>query len=356
MEPTAAERGDTDPLTGGSHLLGTLPAAPQPTNPNLRRRECQIAPGIKLIVCPREAMEWDQFVREAPPYSIALDGVVKGPPRRDMTGPWVNFNHHEGVDRHATRSTCAQVAVALKQGLAEAFTTGRGVEFNIYVNDPDQDTSLAVWLLANHERITGSRSEPLINRIVHAEDVLDTTGGAYPFDPKSHMMRELAWVFEPYTSARVSGRIGVMDAAEMYGVIQGVCANIDRYTLGKGSELVLDTSYDVLGGNGVWKLIRETGPYAKTGLFADGGKAYVSLICEQDGVYRYSIGKMSPYIRFPVEDLYQIFNVAEGIPADAADRWNGSDTVGGSPRIAGSTLKPADVERIINELLSVQVH
>ena len=59
---------------------------------------------------------------------------------------------------------------------------------------------------------------------------------------------------------------------------------------------------------------------------------------------------MSPYVRFPVDELYAAFNEAEGRP-DGGAGWGGSNTIGGSPRDGGSRLSPLDVERIVNEHL-----
>lgn len=103
----------------------------------------------------------------------------------------MNFNHHQDVDRLATRSTSGQVLVAIKQGLIDVMRQDGTPRFNVYVNDPDQDSSLAVWLLANHERISGLKSEPLINKLILAEDLIDTTAGAYPLNPNSTLMRKL---------------------------------------------------------------------------------------------------------------------------------------------------------------------
>ncbi|MCR4312256.1 MAG: hypothetical protein NUV56_03155 [Candidatus Uhrbacteria bacterium] len=66
-------------------------------------------------------MLWEDFVRQKPPSSIALDGFVTDGPRFDRAGPWANFNHHEGVPRLETRATCAQVRMALQQGLHQRF-------------------------------------------------------------------------------------------------------------------------------------------------------------------------------------------------------------------------------------------
>lgn len=61
-----------------------------------------------------------------------------------------NFNHHEGVVRLATASTSEQVLIALKTGFSDTF---RLDDLNMYINDPDQDTALALWILINHDRL-----------------------------------------------------------------------------------------------------------------------------------------------------------------------------------------------------------
>jgi len=67
--------------------------------------------------------------------SIALDGYVKGPPRFFIQGPYANFNHHEGVARIATRSTCAQVYFYICLGLLDTFQKRGEPHANVYIND-----------------------------------------------------------------------------------------------------------------------------------------------------------------------------------------------------------------------------
>jgi hypothetical protein len=314
--------------------------------------ESQLGNGMVLRICPGKEVSWDAFRRESPPYSVALDGIVRGVPRFDAEGTRANFNHHQDVDRLATRSTSGQVLVALKQGLMDAFQVSGAPKMNIYVNDPDQDSSCAVWLLANHERIIGTKSEPLMSRLISAEDLLDTTAGAYPFDPNSKLMRELAWIFDPYVQARMGGRVRAMEGAEMANVIDAVGLRISKYTLGDAQQLSLDTRVEELGGGETWRMIREVGFYARTGLFARGIKAFVSLLGEAEGAYHYSIGKMSPYIAFPIQEIYVALNHLEGLDMASGTAWNGGDTIGGSPRRVGSKLSPAELESAINRFLS----
>ncbi len=69
---------------------------------------------MKLIVEPRVTKTRDQFLKENPTHSIALDGYVFGAPQWNMYSKHFNFNHHEDVNRLMTRCTAEQVLMAIK--------------------------------------------------------------------------------------------------------------------------------------------------------------------------------------------------------------------------------------------------
>ncbi|MDF1702469.1 MAG: hypothetical protein P1V36_15065, partial [Planctomycetota bacterium] len=287
-----------------------------------------------------------------PPFSIALDGYVDGPPAFSPYGPHVNFDHHARVDRLSTRSTCMQAFMAVTMGLFDTFQVDGKPHANVYVNDPDQDTCLAVWVLNNPDKCRGLSIHQPVTRLLISEDILDCTGGAYPVDPGSTGMRQQAWVFEPYFEARVAGEIHAMDEAGMGSIIHQVGERIDALLEGKGKRVELDTRYDEMGGGPGWRLIVEHGPHARTALYAAGVRAFVAARDHGAGSWTYTVGKMSPYVRFPIDDLYAAFNQAEDRPAGAGG-WGGSNTIGGSPREGGSRIPPLEIERIVNRVLGV---
>lgn len=303
---------------------------------------------IKLVVHPHTSVGQDFFdVKEGhAPRSIALDGYVSGPPRVLIRDDLVriNFDHHAGVQRMATRSTSGQVQVALKLGLRELMNAGE--PFHVYVNDCDQDTCLAVWMLKNPDRVVSG--EPLLNRLVWAEDMLDATGGAYPLDPDGNLMREIAWVFEPYEEVRVEVGIANLDARQIKNVINTVGLRIDNLLMGKGDVRTLDTRFFRAGGDDTWALVHEIGTNARTGMFRAGVRAFVA-VSRMDNTNRflYKMGRLSPFVRFPLPDIYAALNEAE---KNEADPWGGSDLVGGGPR-RGSTLTPSQVESVVNLVL-----
>ena len=99
---------------------------------------------IELRIEPRVVLSWEQFQLEKPPFSIALDGYVNEGTRRNPSGPYANFDHHSHVDRISTRSTAEQVHMEINLGLFDTFRV-KGKPFaNLYVNDCDEDTTLAL--------------------------------------------------------------------------------------------------------------------------------------------------------------------------------------------------------------------
>jgi len=306
---------------------------------------------IDLCIEPRVVKSWDQFRKENPRYSMALDDYVNDRPLFDADGPYINFDHHHFVDRLSTRSTAGQVYLAIKQGLFERFSESGIPHAQVYVNDADYDVCVAWWLLKNHERITGIKSEPLITKLVGITDYMDATGGLYPLDPNTTLMRERAWIFEPYSEARLTGRILLMREGEMRNVIDSVTSRIDKHLLGRGEEKTVDTRYDKIGGGENWMMVREIGAEARGKMVIDGIKAFVSVREVDETHYAYTLARVSAFIPFPIPDLFDDINLLEGYSLADPQRWGGSDIIGGSSRTNNTTIKPEELERMINEFL-----
>ena len=302
---------------------------------------------IKLFVEPRKVYSWVDFKKEKPPYSIALDGLVKSPTKRDPAGPYANYDHHSCVDRLATRCTSEQVHLDINMGLFETFCSNNASTANVYINDPDEDTCLAWWLLKNNERVRfGTNS--LINNLVYFEDRLDSTAGAYPFGD-SQMRRQMAWIFEPYNKARFEGKVPQMDSLQMKEIIEKVEKRIDSFVVGESSEIPLEGNYEKIGGGDKWALINETGPASRMAIYDDNVKAFVTLVTKKpDNTYVYTIGRKSVWIPFNIPKLYHALNEEEGDIITRNNKWGGSNTIGGSPRERGSTIEPKRLEEIIN--------
>jgi len=299
---------------------------------------------INLVVLPRHVMTWEAFVASAPKCSIALDGIVTGGPNWNERTLHVNFDHHDSCIREATMSTAKQVMFAIKGGLMERFDGNA----TIYVNDPDQDTSFAVWLISRWKSFTGVQSHPIINRFLELSDRLDITGGAYPMSLDERVLQQHTWVFSPYSDLRKSGALAAANESVIRNCIQSVMNNLTQAFMGSAGLRNLDTRHHVLYESPRFKVIEETGGNdARFALFAEGKlDGYVSLVARRpDGRNVYTIGRRSRYVDFPVQDLYGALSAEDDAP------WGGSDIIGGSNRERGSSLSPKEVAEVINERL-----
>jgi len=294
-----------------------------------------------------KTVNWETFLKEYPVRSISLDGHVSEGPLFDHEMKKANFNHHEGVNRLATRSTCSQVRMAILSNLFDSFRQGDGeLDFDVFVNDADEDVCTS-WYLLNNGHMSEIALNPLISRLIFCEDALDTTSGAYPFPKDMQMLREMAWVFEPYRRARVNGILDIKKEDVYKGIIEDVEGRIKQYVAGNGGKIALDTNYKIIGGGKGWNMVEEVGPYAKTGMFADKIKAYVSVRERNDGKFQYVIGKSSPFVS--TFDLPKLFATLNQIEGQGTEIWGGGDVVGGSPRVNGSSITPEEMTKIIND-------
>ncbi len=310
--------------------------------PHVRGSEIENA---KLIIAPGVVRTWEEFVAESPRYSIALDGYVSGPTNLEGDSYHVNFNHHEGAEGPITRSTSGQVAILLKEDFVPDFLGDPPHDPAIYINHPDQDSSLASWLLMNSEELLKSTVESRLQALIALEGRLDVTCGLYNMNiGTTDLYREMIWVFSPYTDARARGN-GHMTGDKMAEIVTDVHYRIGMFCMGKAEKREPDFRYEIIGGGPGWAMVRETGAHCRAVFLRDGIKAFVSCFGEKDGRYFYSICKATPLVRgFPMPQVFAFLNELEGIPPDCTARWNGGMVAGGSPRGIGSALSPKDLQ------------
>ena len=300
---------------------------------------------VTLIMRPEtEPLTWDEFRAASGPFAIALDGYVKEGPRYDAAAPRLNLNHHEEVERLATRATCAQALMSLRLGLYKRFCENGEPRADVYANDCDEDVC-ASWFVLSKPHLTTQAMNPVLNRLIGVIDAMDSTAGAYPFRPDLPALQELAWIFQPYRAFRVGGGLDRRNAAEFTAIVTDVGHRMMEHICGRGERLSLDTRYEKIGGGTEWMMIKELGENGRLGAFRDGASAYVICRERSDGRMAYTVGRVSQFIPFDVPRMLDALSAAEGAT------WGGGNTIGGSPRAGGSSLSPADVERIVTSLL-----
>jgi hypothetical protein len=234
--------------------------------------------------------------------------------------------------------------MSLRQGFFRRFRDEQGPKATVWVNDCDEDVCTS-WTLLKHHYLAEGTMNPILNRLVAMEDMLDCTAGAYPFPKDLPVLQELAWVFEPYRQFRSSGQLDRKDPSAYRSVICDVEHRILQHISGHGQKVPIDTRYERIGGGKDWALVREVGAQARTGMLSDGIKIFVSVRDRPDGKYTYVIGRMDSFHPFNLLRLTQRLNELEG---NTDDLWGGGPTIIGSPRNYGSTLSIEALSFLVN--------
>ncbi|MBR9703138.1 hypothetical protein GOV10_03820 [Candidatus Woesearchaeota archaeon] len=308
---------------------------------------------LELIIEPRVSMSWTDFKDQKGPYSIALDGYVTHRTMRDRKGPYANFDHHMRCDRFSTIATCGQVYNEVRNHMMEdSFQKDGQPHAHIYVNDPDEDTELASFILLNHEDPKIIHS-PFLKDLVLYEEEADRMGGAI-LDINPELQRAVESIFGPYNNARFKEDFLDMDSDDMRVVFDATHKRIYDYLTGKeptGEYTIPEElrKFDILHQGTDWILTQEYSQMSRIKMFREGHKRFIALLGESNSRYRYSIGRKSEWVDFDLKTLYKMLNKVEAELVYHGNLWGGSNTIGGSPRFTGSHLPPEELFRIIEE-------
>jgi hypothetical protein len=309
---------------------------------------------IKLVMNPRlPPMGWREFCKTSEPFSIALDGYVGRGPRFQAKGPRANFNHHEDVDRLATRATCSQIYIAIKQGLYKRFNHEGIPKVIPCMRDCDPDVAFSYALLKNGHRNRFINNK-YIYKLVYFEDIIDTTAGAYPFSKDLLRMKQIAWIFEPYTNFCTSGEYDKKEPQAFKNIVYEIEDRIKLYAKEKGGAIPIDPRYTPVAAGKDWVVAHWTGAHPRTGIFADGYQVYAIYRELPNGRYKWSIGRMSIFIPFDTPLFMKKLNMIDEI-IDSNDRWGGGKTIIGSPLEQGSQIAPAHRASLIRDIIMESV-
>lgn len=295
---------------------------------------------------PRPPLTRREFKRTHPRGSIAADGYLPEGPWLDLESLQANLNHHEAVDRLATRCSAAQAAIGVRMGrFDEFFREG----MHVWVNDCDPDVATLLWVLENPSRVRGVLN-PLFNKMIHILDMFDTTSATYPF-PVDFDLGEFHWVFAPYFEAQQLGVIGRKDPRDFERIVNECHLHIEQFLAGKPGKVDLETGYDTIYTFPGWGMFQAHGSLSRMGIVAAGYYAFVLVRERSDGKWTYTVQRTSDGVRFPLCAIFSALNIREG----GDEQWGGSSIVGGSPRIGGSKIPPSEVAEIVNDVLGKEI-
>jgi hypothetical protein len=70
-------------------------------------------------------------------------------------------------------------------------------------------------------------------KLIVGEDLIDSSGGAFPIDPKQSIVRKMAWTFKFYDDYRFSKNRSGVTSENIVEVIENTCERISALYLGK---------------------------------------------------------------------------------------------------------------------------
>lgn len=318
------------------------------------RRKVEKRMAIELVMQPGITVSAEKFMREAPPYSVALDGYVREVRSMFITEEpkAILDHHHSGSLSIDTQSTCKQVYEAIETGFFDLFVVDGEPNAILHLNDCDQDVTTAVFLLEHMYPSKGRYNDDL-DSLVRVEDIIDRKAGAYPRYPREKELLEyMAWVFDPYWQNKLSGELDRGDPEVYIQVLNQCMKRLTTFTLGNANRQKLNTEYEIIRDCKSFKVVRETGAQARMQMYADGIRAYISVRERQDGKNSVVIGKMSECVPCSLEKVAKKLNQLEqerlGI-SELERTWGGRGNVIASPRVVGTVLRIEDFVEIFRE-------
>jgi hypothetical protein len=290
------------------------------------------------------------MARKSPGGTIFLDGAAQCEPFMDHERQVYNLDHHEGCVRPFTLSTCEQTLVMYMKGLDL-----QGREWNIYANEPDLDTLLAIWILLNHARIGNqdTTQRRLLFALVRYEGVIDALGLE---------LKELA-ALPPELVRKLQRVIDHLRSDELVLKKEGRWGQTDLLTYSASILHKIDQIFykpsDFADFKGIEELARVelTDQRIAAVVEADMGiyeiephlnKLYgnrLGVVFLKKGLESYTVRQMDLFMPFTLDDIYERLNFMD--PAvkcrTQTNKWGGAADIGGSPRETGTRLSPSEI-------------
>jgi hypothetical protein len=374
MEDTSKE--SSDPNSGNRFSMsdvtaeaGNSPRAdPSPSTELPQRYVVKDIGGKKMLTC-LEAPNLTVLIqagftvsaataRKAPPGTIYLDGVALSEPFLDHEKKIYNLDHHEGCVRTFTFATCEQALVMILKGLDL-----RDREWQIYANEPDLDTILAIWLIINHQRI--SRKEPMHLRFLYAlvrlEGVIDALGlelkefSALPPEHLRRTQRVIDFLRKDEIQLKKDGLWEEVDLLEYSATIlhkiDRIIYKSSEFTDFKGIEEL--ARVDLTGDRLVVVVDSDTGIYELEPHLNNLYGTRLGLVVLQRSPGAYTLRRMDLFMPGDLEPVYERLNFIDPVVKCRSqnNRWGGSSDIGGSPRATGTNLTPGEIVQACRDAL-----
>jgi membrane protease YdiL (CAAX protease family) len=287
---------------------------------------------------------------KSPPGTIYLDGVAACEPFMNLEKQIYNFDHHEGCLRPFTLSTCEQVLIMILKGMDL-----RGRDWNVFANEPDLDTVLAIWLLFNHFRVSRKTSRGLrrLYALVRLEGIIDAHGlemtriSAFPADLLKRTKKLIDYLRAEELDLKKSAIWRETDYLEYTALI---LRKIDRIIYKSGDfddfKELKELARAEIGDHRIAVVVEaELGIYELEPYLNRIYGESLGLAVLKKGEGSYTLRRMDPFMPVGLNSVYQKLN---SMDPDAScsknsSQWGGSDDIGGSPRGVPTKLTPNEI-------------
>lgn len=310
---------------------------------------CQEAPSLNVHIEAGLSVT-GSMARKSPPGTIFLDGVAQSAPFMDHERQVYNLDHHEGCVRAFTLATCEQALVMYMKGLDL-----KGREWNIFANEPDLDTILAIWIILNHSRI--DRQEPTQRRLLFAlvryEGVVDALGlelkELSALSPE--LARKIQRVIDHLRSEEIAlKKDGRWAEANYLAHTAAILHKIDQIFY-KPSDFEDYQDIEELARIDMSEKRIAAVVEADMGIYEIEphlNKLYgnrLGVVFLKKGESTYTVRRMDSFLPIQLDDIYDRLNFLD--PAvkcrTQTNKWGGADDIGGSPRESGTLLRPIEM-------------
>ncbi|HSR70227.1 MAG TPA: CPBP family intramembrane glutamic endopeptidase [Acidobacteriota bacterium] len=310
---------------------------------------CLEAPNIVVHV-ERGMCVSSATARKSPPGTIYLDGAAKDAPFLDTERQVYNLDHHEGVVRSFTLSTCEQAYILLRKGL-----NLRDREWNIYANEPDIDTILAVWVLLNHRRLVDEDAVDVRAKILpllRLEGIIDVHGlemqelVCFSEDLHEQVSAWLGELIKDETEYKRAGRWSEISfpeyTAEMLSRIDALVYQPWHFD---GFEVIDEIARVEITESQIAVICRsDAGIYDVEKQLSALHEKRLGLIVLQKDERTYTLRLVDLFMPVNLRRVYAQLNLIDPAAGHGeANRWGGSADIGGSPRATGTDLSPAEI-------------
>jgi hypothetical protein len=320
-------------------------------------------PNVHIIV-KRDITVTPNQLKKYKNRTIFIDGAYKGAPFVNNEKFQYNLDHHEGVIRYFTLSSCEQAMIMVMKGL----TLEEG-QWDIYLNEPDFDAVLAVWILCNYNELLKDEDNILQKaiRLTRVEGIIDvhgfTMGSFTGYAPTTYESQKIIIekLLEQEKNLKSSGKWNNIDFLKYTMLMLG---KIDIVVYGQNKDRNKDfniTEHSKMKMlNSKYLIICESdaGIYAVEEFLKSKyqGKVGIIILRSNYDPTKYTLRLSNEFISPDLTPLYKALNKADKnvSPFDEANKWGGSEIIGGSPRVKGSGLSIDEIESISKKIFCKQ--